>query len=84
MFNKITNYTITVFSLVFLFNSNDNYRIQAYKHGIKPGRCPVKPGSIKSNVGNDFEPSLLLGPWINIYDHKALNEKFKCYASKFS
>lgn len=39
---------------------------------VEDGRCPFRPGQIKSEVDDSLDLSRIQGKWINMFDEKEL------------
>ena len=39
-----------------------------HKPNVEPGHCPFKPGDLKTELSDSFNPHNLEGPWINLVD----------------
>lgn len=64
-------------------NLANDQATQSASH-IKPGRCPYKPGELKSRVKDSLKPEKLDGVWRVIYDGKEMNQNFTCQTLKLS
>ena len=55
----------------------------AFEYHITKGKCPYGPGDLKSTVKDTLDVHRISGPWINIFDRKAVIDEFKCYGVNF-
>lgn len=50
---------------------------------MKEGKCPFRPGDLKSKLNETLDLKRLNGTWKIIYDEKKLNDRFSCLSVKF-
>jgi len=50
---------------------------------MKEGKCPFRPGDLKSKLNKTLDFKRLNGTWKVIYDESKLNDRFSCLGIKF-